>query len=189
MYRHPRVAEQAQVQALRADLGELREKLASIARERDTARAELERMREGIDYDPAIDAHRGFVLTRRGMGVLVAIGAALVSSAVAATLVAFFDAPLLTMRGVENAFFHLQHGRGALGVAYASLLALVASPWIVAPALAARGLRAHRVWGWVMAVLSCLLYLPTPMLPLSAIGLGVLLSRRVRRVYFPVSAR
>ncbi len=85
--------------------------------------------------------------------------------------------------------WHLRHGRGWFGLAATVGVLGLGSPWFVMPLLGAHGLRKTRRWGWFLSVGGCALYLPTPFMPVAAVGLGVLLSRRVRRIYFPTSAR
>ena len=67
----------------------------------------------------------------------------MVAAVVASLLVSTFERPLLSWRGVQNAFFHLRHAEGLKGVLGSGALLVGAAPWILFPAVGAVGLR-----GW-----------------------------------------
>lgn len=188
MYRHPQLAAQAQIEALRADLARVSASLETANRGRDDAERALENAREGVEPDPALEHDARYRWARRAL-IGLGLTGALVAIAGLVPLLGYTVAePRLDPQGVENFAWHLRHGRGWVGLSATVGVLGLGSPWLVVPVLGAYGLRKTRRWGWFLAVVGCALYLPTPMMPVAALGLGVLLSGRVRRVYFPTRA-
>ncbi|MBW2460381.1 MAG: hypothetical protein JRH11_01960 [Deltaproteobacteria bacterium] len=61
---------------------------------------------------------------------------------------------------------------------------VLASPWAVLPFAGAMGISARRRWGWLVAVVAAVLWLPTPVFPLSLVVLLRLFGDRTREVFF-----
>ncbi len=184
MYRNESLARETQVDALRGDLAALKSHLEDAHRAREAALAQLDRIREGVEVDPALETDSGYQWTLRGLRALAVVAALTIAIGLVPLLSAIIEAPLLTAQGVRNLAFHVLHGRGLVGLAAAGFVVIVASPWLLLPLLSARGLARHRRSGWTLGVVACALFLPTPLLPVAVCGLVVLLSSRVRKAYF-----
>ncbi len=185
MYRHDRVAAHAQIDCLRAQVGDLDARLAEAERARAAAEAESERLREGIGDDPELlsaPSYRRVQLGLRGIGAIG--GAAFLVGASWLLAVRIAD-PLWTIQGLRNLWFHVRFGDAIETFAIAGGLALLLSPWLALPWIGAIGLRRQRRWGWTLAVVAAVLYLPTPLMPVAALALAVLTSGRVRALFFP----
>lgn len=184
MYRDEALARETQVDALRGDLAALKAHLADAHRARADALAQLERIRDGVEVDPALETDAGFRWTLRGFWALAATAAVALVVGLVPLLSTIIEAPLLTAQGVRNLEFHLMHGRGLVGLAAAGFVVVLASPWLLLPLLSARGLARHRRSGWTLGVVASALFLPTPLLPIAVCVLVVLFSSRVRKAYF-----
>jgi hypothetical protein len=183
MYRNETLARETQVDALRGDLAAIRAALEDAHRARADAIAQLERLRDGVEVDPALETERSYRWLLRGLRALGAIAALAILLGLVPLLSAIIESPLLTMQGVRNFGFHVMHGRGLVGLAAAGFVVVLASPWLVLPLLSARGLGRHRRSGWTIGVVACALFLPTPLLPVAVAGLVTLFSSRVRTSY------
>jgi hypothetical protein len=184
MYRSQSLALTTHVDALRGDLDDLRASLAAAEAARAEALAELERVRDGVELDPDLEKDARYRRLLSGLRVLVVVALLGLVIAIVPLLSALVADPLLTPQGWQNLVFHVVHGRGLVGIAAAGFVVAIASPWIVVPILAVRGLRRHRRAGWMLAVASAWLWLPTPLLPLALWALVTLHSSRIRAVYF-----
>lgn len=183
MYRNESLAQVTQIDSLRGDLADMRATLAAAEEARREALAELERVRDGVELDPEIEQDRGYRWLVRGLRALGACAALALVVALVPLLSRIVAEPLLTSQGVANLAFHLQHGRGLIGLAATGFVLVLVSPWLVVPLLAVRGLARHRRSGWTLGVVACALFLVTPLLPAAVGGLLLLYSSRVRRMY------
>jgi hypothetical protein len=114
-------------------------------------------------------------------GALAVVGTSLVVREVVSR---WMPEMLLDARGLRNFFWSVEHGHGAMALAATGFVAMLGLPWIVMPWLGARGLDRQRRWGWMLAVAACCLFVLSPLLPVAVFALIVLLSPRVRRVFF-----
>lgn len=185
MYRHPQLAAQAQIETLRTDLSRLRADLEAAERARRAAERALDHAREGVEPDAELEAERGYRWAQRGLVALGTIGALAALAGLVPLLEHTVAEARLDSQGLANFAWHLRHGRGWVGLAATLGVLTIGAPWILVPLLGAIGLRRARRAGWFLAVAGCALYLPTPFAPFAVLGLAVLLSGRVRRVYFP----
>jgi hypothetical protein len=183
MYRNEGLANALHIDALRDDVAALSARLAEAERARERALAQLERIRDGVEVDPALETEPSYRRLLGGLRVVGALAALALAIGLVPLLAHLVEAPLLTARGVANLVFHVTRGHGLVGLGAAGFVVMVASPWLALPLLAARGLVRHRRSGWTLGVIACALYLPTPLLPLAVYGLVLLYSSRVRRAY------
>lgn len=184
MYRNETLARETQLDALRGEFAALKAHLAAAEREREEAIARLERIRDGVEVDPALETDPRYRRLLRGLRVLGAVAGLAILIGLVPLLSAILEAPLITAQGVRNFSFHILHGRGLVGLAAAGFVVMLASPWLVLPLLSARGLARHRRSGWTLGVVACVLFLPTPLLPGAVYGLVLLFSNRVKKTYF-----
>ena len=189
MYRHPHVAAHAQIETLRGDLSRLRADLEAAERARRDAERALEHAREGVEPDPDLEFDATYVWARRGLVALGNVGVVVAIAGLVPLLQHTVADARLDAQGVANFVWHMQHGRGWVGLAATLGVLVIGAPWIALPLLGAIGLRRSRRAGWFFAVAGSALYLPTPLAPLAVLALAVLLSGRVRRVYFPAGRR
>jgi hypothetical protein len=185
MYRDDQLANRSQIDALRAQTLELERRLAETERARDRAKAELDSLREGVADDPALDLDHGYRGAQDALRILAALCTLAALAAVSAILITSFAAPELSVQGLSNLFWHLRYGDGTPGLAAAGSMVLLLLPWLALPWVAAVGLKRHRRWGWYLAVVCCVLYLPTPLVFIAVPIFAIVLSGRVRRTYFP----
>jgi hypothetical protein len=183
MYRNESLAQITQIDELRGDLAAMHAAVEASERARADALAELERLRDGVELDPEIEHDRGYRWLVRGLRAFVACAAVGLVLALVPLLCRIVAEPMLTAQGLSNLAFHLQHGRGLIGLAATGFVLVCASPWIVVPWFAVRGLARHRRAGWTLGVAACAMFLVTPLLPLAVVGLQLLYSSRVRRMY------
>jgi hypothetical protein len=184
MYRDSLLAADSQIEALRARLARTEADLADTRRDRARAVGELERIKEGVDPDPSLADEPRFVWVMRGLFVLASVASIGLALAVREVCVRWMPDPMLSAQGLRNFVWSVAHGKGVMTLAAVGFVALVGMPWVLLPVVGARGLGRQRRWGWTLAVAGCCLFLPTPLLPVAAFGLVVLLSQRVRRVFF-----
>lgn len=184
MYRDAHVAAHAQIHSLARELADVERERAALRAERDRALLELQRTRDGVDPDPALETDVGFLRARRVLGVLGVLAALAMLAGLVPLLSALVADPMLDAQGLRNFAWHVLHGRGLVGLAAAGFVLILASPWLVLPWLGRLGLGASRRWGWILSVAGCALFVPTPLLPLAGFALSVLLGKRVRKVFF-----
>lgn len=184
MYRDAGLASHAQIDALSRDLAVLERERAELRDERDRARIELQRVRDGVDPSPALDTNVSYRRARTVLGALAVIAALGMTAAIVPLCSSLVASPLFTSEGLRNFGWHLEHGRGLVGLAAAGFVLVLSSPWLLLPWLGRRGLGQTRRWGWTLSVAGCVLFLPTPLLPLAAFALSVLVSRPVRSTFF-----
>ncbi len=185
MYRHDTVAAHAHIECLQTRVGEITGELAAAERARHLAEVELDRIREGIGDDPDLPDDIQYLRTQTGLRLLGTVGLVGFVAGIAALFADRIADPLWSWRGVQNLWFHIQYGDALTSLAIAGGIGLCAWPWLVIPWLGAVGLRRLRRWGWALAIVGALLYLPTPAMPIAAYALMVLFSGRVRALYFP----
>lgn len=185
MYRDGTTAE---LEALRTDLARAEAARAELDRQRTAALAELRRLKEGVRPDEALEREPGYRRMKVGLAALGGVGALALAGSLRPILTWAVAEPLLTAQGVRNFVWHVLHGRGVVGLAAAAFVLLTAAPWAALPFVGRMGLARERRWGWITAVASTVVFLPTPLLPLALMCLSVLLSKRVRAVYFPPPA-
>lgn len=183
MYRNESLARETQVDALRGDLATLKAELEEAQRARQDALAQLERIRDGVEIDPALESQREYRWLLRGLRALGGVAALGIVIGLVPLLSRIIEAPLLNLQGLRNLQWHLVHGSGLVGVAAAGFIVMLASPWLLIPLLAVRGLVRHRRSGWTLGVIACALFFPTPLLPFAVAGLVTLYSNRVRKSY------
>ena len=184
MYRDAHLAAHAQIHSLERELRDVARERAALQHERDRALLELQRTRDGVDPDPALESDVGFRRARAILAVLGVLAALAMLAGLVPLLSSLVADPLPTAQGLRNFEWHLLHGRGLVGLAAAGFVLVLASPWLVLPWLGRRGLTASRRWGWTLSVAGCALFVPTPLLPLAALALSVLLGKRVRKAFF-----
>lgn len=185
MYRDALLAADSQIEALRTRLAQTERNLEEIERARQQAEADLVRVREGVDPDPALHDDLSYRRTRLGLIALGLSAVALGCIVIRLVLSRWMPDPMLTASGVRNFAWSVMHGSGVEAIAATGFIGVLVAPWWLAPILALRGLSLQRRWGWMLGVIACCLFLPTPLLPVAAFGISVLLSQRVRRVFFP----
>ncbi len=182
MYRDGQTAE---IESLRTEVSRAEAAHAELARRQDALRAELHRLKEGVEPDATLAEHRPYRRMRLvllALAVVASLGLVLALKQVLAWAVA---EPLLTMQGLRNFGWSVVHGRGVLGIAATGFALIVLMPWVCLPLVGRRGLKGEHRWGWLSAVAGAALFVPTPLMPLAVFALVVLFSRRVRAVYFP----
>jgi hypothetical protein len=184
MYRDALLAADSQIEALRTRLARSEEEVARIAEARARAEADLVRVREGVDPDPSLHHDRSYKQTRMGFYALVLCSLILFCVVIELVLSRWMPDPMLSLSGLRNFAWSVQHGGGIEAIAATGFIAVLLSPWLLSPLLALRGLSLQRRWGWMLGVVACCLFLPTPLLPFSTYGLTVLFSKRVRSVFF-----
>lgn len=184
MYRDAHLARRAHLDTLARELADAEHARERMRAERDRALLELQRTRDGVDPDPALEADPAYRRVRSVLAVLGALAALGMVVALVPLVSSLVAEPLLTSDGLRNFGWHLAHGRGLVGLGATGFVLVLASPWLVLPWLGRRGLSATRRWGWTLSVAGSALFVPTPLLPLAAFALSVLCSRRVRRVFF-----
>lgn len=184
MYRDALLAADSQIEALRARLARTEANLADVTRERERAQIELERIKEGVDPDPTLGEESDYRWTRRGLGALGALALIATAYAVLEVVSRWMPAARLDLAGLRNFLWSIQHGQGVMALSATGFVVVLCSPWVLLPWLGVRGLDRQRRWGWTLAVAGACIFLPTPALPVAALALVVLFSRRVRRVFF-----
>jgi len=183
MYRDQALARETQVVALRDQLDDLQAELDRTRRAREEAVVALERIRDGVHVDPALESEPSYRRLLMDMRVLAAIAAIVIAASLVPLTSELVAPPRFDLRGLQNFAYHLQHGRGLVGIAAAGFVVVLASPWVIVPLLSARGLARHRRAGWTLAVIACVIFLPTPLFPAAALGMVELFSRRIRKAY------
>lgn len=185
MYRDGTTAE---LQVLRTDLARTEAARAELERQRAAALVELRRLREGVQPDETLERDPAYRRMRVGLSVLGVVGALGLLGSLQTVSTWAVAEPLWNAQGLRNFYWHVVHGRGLVGLAAAAFVVLSALPWAVLPFVARRGLGHDRRWGWIAAVASSAVFVPTPLLPVAVLCLVVLFSKRVRAVYFPPGA-
>jgi hypothetical protein len=185
MYRDGHTAE---LESLRTEVHRKEAARAELLRERAALRAELERLKEGVEPDPLLDDHAPYRRMRLALAALASVASVALCFLLREVLARAVAEPLLSMQGLRNFGWHVVHGRGLLGLGATGFFLIVVLPWVALPLIGRRGLSRDRRWGWLAAVAGAALFIPTPLAPLSAFVLTVLLSKRVRAVYFPASS-
>ncbi len=185
MYRDALLAADSQIEALRTRLARSEQEVLRIEEARARAEADLARVREGVDPDPDLHHEPSYRRTRLGLYALVLSATALGCIVIRLVLSRWMPDPMFSSPGLRNFAWSVMHGSGIEAIAATGFVAVLVSPWVLAPLIALRGLSLQRRWGWTLAVVACALFLPTPLLPLSAFGMSVLFSQRIRRVFFP----
>ncbi len=144
----------------------------------------LGRLRDGVAEADDLD-QAGFSSWLRGalhgiglVGILAAVGGALAFAA------SYFPELYLSAGGLRNMAWIVRHRQGLTGLAGGVAIFLLASPWAVLPFAGAVGISARRRWGWLVAVVAAVLWLPTPVFPLSLMVLLRLFGDRTRGVFF-----
>lgn len=183
MYRNETLAQVTHIDALREDVAQLRARLDEAQHAKERALAQLERIRDGVEVDPALETEPSYRRLLGGLGFAGTLAAIAIAVGLVPLLSRIVAAPLWSAQGVRNLWFHLEHGNGVVALAAAGFAIVVASPWLVIPLLAARHLHHHRRAGWTLGVVACVLYLPTPLLPFAVYGLVLLYSSRIRKAY------
>lgn len=153
--------------------------------EREALRAELRRLKEGVEHDPELDAHVPYRRMRLSLAACGALAALVLLAGLHHVGAWAVADPMWSMQGLRNFAWHVAHGRGLQGIAAVGFVVVLALPWVALPILGFRGMRQERRWGWLCAVAGATLFLPTPLAPVAIHALAVLLSQRVRKVYFP----
>ena len=97
---------------------------------------------------------------------------------------AYFPEPMISWQGLENAAWIVRHREGLLGLGGGSAIALLFAPWAALPVWSAVGLRRRRRWGWLLGIVSSVLWLPTPAFPIGLYVLVRLMRGSTRRVFF-----
>lgn len=184
MYRDALLAADSQIEALRTRLAHNEQELRRIDEARARAEADLVRVREGVDPDPDLHHEPAYLRTRLGLYALMLSAGAVGVLVIHLVLSRWMPDPRFDLTGLRNFAWSVLHGGGIEGIAATGFIAVLLSPWLLAPLLALRGLSLQRRWGWMLAVVACALFLPTPLLPFSVFGLSVLFSKRIRRVFF-----
>lgn len=148
------------------------------------ATTRLGRLRDGVTEADDLD-EKGFSPIVRGslhtiglLGILSALAAAFTFAAT------YFPAPYASWVGLRNAVWIVRHREGLTGLAGAAAIFALASPWAMLPFAGAVGIATRRRWGWLVAVVAAVLWLPTPVAPLSLIVLSRLFNVRTRSVFF-----
>jgi hypothetical protein len=184
MYRDALLAADSQIEALRTRLARTEAALTDAQEERERTLAELERVKEGVDPDPTLAEEARYEWTRRGLWALGTVASIAVVAVARWVLSQWMPDPMPTPTGLRNLAWSVEHGQGVMALAATGFVVVVCLPWVILPFLGASGLERRRRWGWTLAVAGCVLFLPTPMLPVAAFGLAFLVSQRVRRVFF-----
>jgi hypothetical protein len=184
MYRDAGLATHVQIDSLSRELADAERERQELRAERDRARIELQRVRDGVDPSPELETDTSYRRARTVLGVLSVIAAISMAAAIIPLCSSLVAEPLLDAQGLRNFGWHLAHGRGLVGLAAAGFVLVLSSPWLLLPWLGRRGLCDMRRWGWTLSVAGCALFLPTPLLPLAAFAMSVLLSRPVRSAFF-----
>ena len=182
-YRDTGLALHLRADALDRELDEvrLRAEAAELAHARTLEK--LERLREGVAESDDLDDH-GMLRWRRALSVLSVAG--IVGSLVGGFLfaTAYFPEPNISWQGVRNAAWIIRSGVGATGLLGAAAIFALGAPWFVLPWIGARGLKRRRRWGWLTSVIACVLWLPTPLILVSAYSLSRLFRASTLRVFF-----
>ncbi|UJR83896.1 hypothetical protein [Sandaracinus amylolyticus] len=183
MYRHPRVADQAQIAALRTEIAELRAALEASERARRELDEALVRAREGVSSEGMVEHDEPQLRARSALLGLGALGAILVAGTIVVVLMLAAETPMLSLQGMRNLAWMLRAGvlgstLSAVGGAF-----VLALPWLVLPWVAAVGLQRVRRWGWYAGVVALALYVPTPLCFIAIPGLMALCTARVRAAY------
>ena len=147
-------------------------------------RERLERLRDGVAEEDDLDV-RGLPRLLFGLQLVGVLGLLAAATLAFVFCAAYFPEPSISMRGLENAAWIVRNREGLTGLAGAVAIFLSCAPWVVLPWSSAVGLRRRRRWGWLLGVVSSVLWLPTPALPLGLFLLVRLFSGRTRRVFFP----
>jgi hypothetical protein len=175
----------AEIEVLRSQASRAAAAQQALRAEREALRAELRRIKEGIEHDPALEADVPYRRMRVALATCGALAACLLAAGVSRIAAWAVADPMWSMQGLRNFAWHVAHGRGLQGIAATGFVLLLAVPWVALPLLGRRGMRRERRWGWLASVAGAVLFLPTPLAPLAIYALAVLCSRRVQKVYFP----
>ena len=184
MYRDALLAADSQIEALRTRLARTEADLADTRQERERTLAELERIKEGVDPDPTLAEEARYAWTRRGLLALGTAACVAVVAILRLVLARWMPDPMPSAAGLRNFAWSVENGQGVMALAATGFVVVVCMPWVLLPFLGAHGLERQLRWGWTLAVVGCVLFLPTPLLPIAAFGLAFLVSQRVRRVFF-----
>lgn len=182
-YRDTGLALRLRVDALDRELGATRARAESAERAHAETLEKLERVREGVAEQDDLD-ELGLVRWRRALLVLTGVGVLGSTMGAIAFAAAYFPEPWLCWQGVRNAAWIVRNGVGATGLLGASAIVAVSAPWFVLPWIGARGLQRRRRWGWLTSVIACVLWLPTPLILVSAYSLSRLFRASTLRVFF-----
>lgn len=179
-----------QVEALRLRLAGTDARLAEAHLEVDETRRaladaqrRLERLRDGVIEDDDL----GTAELPRLLWTLQLVGAVGICAAVAAAVIfaqTYFPDAMISMQGVRNAVWVVENADGMTGLGGGTAILVLVAPWAVLPWASSIGLRRRRRWGWLLAIVSAVLWLPTPALPFGTYVLVRLFTARVRRVFF-----
>jgi hypothetical protein len=184
MYRDALLAADSQIEALRTRLARTEAALDDARRAREQTLADLDRIKEGVDPDPTLAEESRYVWTRRGLLTLGTVASIAVVALVRLVAARWMPDPMPSPTGVRNLAWSVANGHGVMALAATGFVVVLGMPWVLLPFLGASGLERRRRWGWTLAVAGCVLFLPTPMLPIAAFGLAFLVSQRARRVFF-----
>ncbi len=180
-YRDSHFALQLRARALDHELAAAqRRALASEEAQRDLAER-LERMRDGVAEEDSLE-ERGLRRWRAALHCLALVGLATAATSAAIFMMAYFPEPNFSWQGVRNAVWVVRDD--AVGLLGGCAILVLGTPWFAIPWLGSVGLRKRRRWGWLMSVIACLLWLPTPLFPLPAYALTRLFRFDTRRVFF-----
>jgi hypothetical protein len=182
MYRDGQTAE---IESLRNDVARTEAARSELLRQQDALRAELHRLKEGVEPDATLGDHTPYRRMQRVLLALAVVASIALTLGLQRVLAWAVADPLLTTQGLRNFGWSVMHGRGAVGIAATGFALVVTMPWVLLPVLGRKGLKGDHRWGWLSAVAGAALFVPTPLMPLAVFALSVLFSRRVRGVYFP----
>lgn len=182
-YRDAGLALHLRVDALDRELDGVRSRAEAAERAHAETLERLERLREGVAESDDLD-ELGLLRWRPALLVLAGVGiaASLVGAILFAT--AYFPEPHPTWQGVRNAAWIVRNGVGATGLLGAAAIIALGAPWFVLPWVGARGLERRRRWGWLTSVIASVLWLPTPLIFVSAYSLSRLFRASTLRVFF-----
>ncbi len=182
-YRDTGLALHLRVDALDRELDRERSRAEAAERARAEMAERLERLRDGVAEDDDLD-ELGLLRWQRALLVLTGVG--ILGSVVGAILfaTAYFPEPHLTWQGVRNAAWIVRHGVGTTGLLGATAILALSAPWFVLPWVGARGLQKRRRSGWLVSVVACVLWLPTPLIFVSVYSLSRLFRASTLRVFF-----
>jgi len=182
MYRDGQTAE---IESLRNDVARNDAARAELLRQQVALRAELHRLKEGVEPDATLGRHVPYQRMQKVLLALAIVASIALTLGLRHVLAWAVAEPLMTMQGVRNFGWSVMHGRGVLGIAATGFALTITMPWVLLPVLGRRGLTGDHRWGWLSAVAGAALFVPTPLMPLAVFALSVLFSKRVRAIYFP----